>query len=341
MKAFSQIGNQLRAFYGRYATAIDMGVKFILALASFFWVRSTIGFSSVLSNPFLLLILAVLCMLFPITAVPVLTMVLVVGQSFSLGLDAGAVTLGIILILLILFLRFIPDDALEVTLVPMTMFFGFAALVPICAGIRRKVSAIFSIVSGVVLYYLMATLSREADNLQKLKLSQYAKRLQLLIGGTFSPTMIVNLVALIAVFIAAYAIRRLSFNYSMVLSIPVSGLVYVMCIGFGSLVKGASFSIPTVLIGTIGSVIAAAILLLILRPLDYTKSEHLEFEDDDYYYYVKAIPKVSATAEELRRVRTDGENIGEVPDEDVEEIEKPDLEHVNFEERLEDSLKDL
>lgn len=341
MTVFSQIGNQLRAFYGRYATAIDMGVKFILALASFFWVRSTLGFNSILSNPFLLLILAVLCMLFPMTAVPVLTMVLVVGQSFSLGIDAGAVTLGIILILLILFLRFIPDDALEVTLVPMTMFFGFAALVPICAGIRRKVSAVFSIVSGVVLYYLMATLSREANNLQKLKLSQYAKRLQLLIGGTFSPTMVVNMIALIAVFIAAYAIRKLSFNYSMILAVPVAGLIYVMCIGFGSFVKGANFSIPTVLIGTIGSVIAAVILLLILRPLDYTKSEHLEFEDDDYYYYVKAIPKVSATAEELRRVKPDGEGSEKTAADENEDMEKPDLAHVNFEERLEDSLKDL
>lgn len=339
MKAFSQIGNQLRAFYGRYATAIDMVAKFVLALASFLWVRSTLGFSSVFSNPFILLILAVLCMLFPLSAIPVLTMVLVTGQAFSLGIDAGAVTLGILLILLILFLRFIPDDALEVSLVPMTMFFGFVPLVAICAGIRRKISAVFSIVSGVVMYYLMATLSREAENLQKLKLSQYAKRLQLLIGGTFSPTMVVNLIALIAVFTVAYSIRRLSFNYSMLISVPVAGLVYMMFVVFGSLVSGTSFSIPMSLVGTIGSVIAAYILLLILRPLDYTKSEHLEFEDDDYYYYVKAIPKVSATAEELRRLRSKQKDSEDDTGED--DIEKPDLDHVNFEQQLEDSLKNL
>lgn len=340
MKALSQIGNQLRAFYGRYSTAIDMAGKFVLALVSFFWVRSTLGFNSVLSNPFVLLILAVLCMLFPLTAVPVLTMVLVIGQAFTLGIDAGAVTLGILLILLILFLRFIPEDALEVSLVPMTMFFGFVPLVPICAGIRRKVSAVFSIVSGVVVYYLMATLSREAENLQKLKLSQYAKRLQLLIGGTFSPTMIVNLIALIAVFTVAYTLRRMTFNYSMVAAVPVAGLVYLMFVVFGGLVPGTRFSIGASFIGTIGSVIAAYIFLALLRPLDYTKSERLEFEDDDYYYYVKAIPKASATAEELRKLHSKEEQDPEQDTKD-EPIEKPDLDNVNFEQRLEDSLKNL
>jgi hypothetical protein len=340
MKSLSQIGNQLRAFYGRYSTAIDMAGKFVLALVSFFWVRSTLGFNSVLSNPFVLLILAVLCMLFPLSAVPVLTMVLVTGEAFTLGIDAGAVTLGILLILLILFLRFIPEDALEISLVPMTMFFGFVPLVPICAGIRRKVSAVFSIVSGVVVYYLMATLSREAENLQKLKLSQYAKRLQLLIGGTFSPTMVVNLIALIAVFTVAYTLRRMTFNYSMVAAVPVAGLVYLMFVVFGGLVPGTRFSIPVAFIGTVGSVIAAFIFLALLRPLDYTKSERLEFEDDDYYYYVKAIPKASATAEELRKFRSKEEKD---PDETAEDeaIEKPDLDNVNFEQQLEDSLKNL
>ena len=26
--------------------------------------------------------------------------------------------------------------------------------------------------------------------------------------------------------------------------------------------------------------------------LDYTAVEHVQFEDDDYYYYVKAVPKI-------------------------------------------------
>ena len=32
--------------------------------------------------------------------------------------------------------------------------------------------------------------------------------------------------------------------------------------------------------------------------LDYSRTERLQFEDDDYYYYVKAVPKVAVTAPE-------------------------------------------
>lgn len=32
--------------------------------------------------------------------------------------------------------------------------------------------------------------------------------------------------------------------------------------------------------------------------VDYARSERLQFEDDEYYYYVKAIPKVAVTTPE-------------------------------------------
>jgi hypothetical protein len=37
--------------------------------------------------------------------------------------------------------------------------------------------------------------------------------------------------------------------------------------------------------------------------VDYTRIENVQFEDDDYYYYVKAVPKVSVS-DSLRIVKT-------------------------------------
>ena len=34
--------------------------------------------------------------------------------------------------------------------------------------------------------------------------------------------------------------------------------------------------------------------------LDYSRTEKVQFEDDDYYYYVKAVPKVTLTAPDRR-----------------------------------------
>jgi hypothetical protein len=37
--------------------------------------------------------------------------------------------------------------------------------------------------------------------------------------------------------------------------------------------------------------------------VDYTRIENVQFEDDDYYYYVKAVPKVTVS-DSLRIVKT-------------------------------------
>ena len=33
--------------------------------------------------------------------------------------------------------------------------------------------------------------------------------------------------------------------------------------------------------------------------MDYSRVEKVQFEDDEYYYYVKAVPKLSVTAPEI------------------------------------------
>ncbi len=51
-------------------------------------------------------------------------------------------------------------------------------------------------------------------------------------------------------------------------------------------------------IGTIIVSIAIALIIQFLyNVIDYTREETFEFEDEEYYYYVRAIPKVSVEEE--------------------------------------------
>ena len=34
--------------------------------------------------------------------------------------------------------------------------------------------------------------------------------------------------------------------------------------------------------------------------VDYTRTEYVQFEDDDYYYYVKAVPKMTVATPEFK-----------------------------------------
>ena len=46
------------------------------------------------------------------------------------------------------------------------------------------------------------------------------------------------------------------------------------------------------------AIVVGLILELFFFTVDYARSESLQFEDDEYYYYVKAIPKVSVSTPE-------------------------------------------
>ena len=70
--------------------------------------------------------------------------------------------------------------------------------------------------------------------------------------------------------------------------------------------------------------------------VDYSRSENLQFEDDEYYYYVKAIPKMNVSTQEktIKRINeryevdeVEAEEIGvETVKEIVDEIDEIDEE---------------
>ena len=44
--------------------------------------------------------------------------------------------------------------------------------------------------------------------------------------------------------------------------------------------------------GILAAVLLGELLVFFCSGLEYTKTQRLQFEDDDYYYYVKAVPKI-------------------------------------------------
>ena len=55
---------------------------------------------------------------------------------------------------------------------------------------------------------------------------------------------------------------------------------------------GKSERILGIILGTAAAVLIGLGMEFFLFHLDYTRTERVQFEDDEYYYYVKAVPKV-------------------------------------------------
>ena len=67
-----------------------------------------------------------------------------------------------------------------------------------------------------------------------------------------------------------------------------------------------NLSILSALLGAIVTVIVCKIIEFFRFCLDYSRTEKVQFEDDEYYYYVKAVPKmtVSAPTNTVKKINT-------------------------------------
>ena len=94
---------------------------------------------------------------------------------------------------------------------------------------------------------------------------------------------------------------------------------------------------PIILSSIIG-ILLGFVLELVFFSVDYSRTERVQFEDDEYYYYVKAVPKVVvATPEKTVKHITEHTQEKE-EDKDVGEQEEQETEWEEVKRRTDDLL---
>ena len=71
-----------------------------------------------------------------------------------------------------------------------------------------------------------------------------------------------------------------------------------------------SISIGVMIVMSILSIAIVYVLHFMILSVDYSRTEYVQFEDDEYYYYVKAVPKINVTTQnvKVKRINTAANN---------------------------------
>ena len=112
--------------------------------------------------------------------------------------------------------------------------------------------------------------------------------------------MLIVVTAFAITAILVYAIRRMSINYSRAIAVLVGTLADIVILLIGDLIYDANFSLAGVILGSILCALIALVMQFFQFNLDYARTEKVQFEDDEYYYYVKAVPKMAVAVPEKR-----------------------------------------
>ncbi len=282
----------INRFYARYDVYVKPVLKFILALINFLLINSKVGFMQQLRNPLVSIVLALICALLPLNAMVIFAGVVLVAHTFALSLEVCAVTAGILAVMYLLYFRISSKCAILLIITPICFMLGIPYIVPLLGGLIFGPASAVPAGCGALIYYLMKYLSQNTTSLGTGEVDSGATKVVSLIENLIgNKEMFICIFAMILTILVVYFIRRLSVDHSWELAIGIGTVVNIVLHLVGALLPGVTVGIVKVLVGSVLSVAAAFCVKLFFFSVDYTRTERVQFEDDEYYYYVKAVPK--------------------------------------------------
>jgi hypothetical protein len=282
---------ELKNLYKRTDVYLLPVLKFLLGFAVFYFINANTGYMDVLNSIFVVIILSLVCAIIPLGGTVVIGMALIVMHSFGIGVEIGFFALCLYLILIILFLRFVPHDSIAILLTPLAFAINIPCVIPVGLGITKKASAALTSVCSVISYFYIRQMPMAAELKQAGELSGLEQLKELMNMMTGNSELLLYIITFTVVTLVVYLIRKLLTVYGWLTSILAGTGLYIFLIGLGSVFLDLDIDFIMLIAGGAGAAAVALVISFFLFSVNYKGSRYLQFEDDDYYYYVKAIPK--------------------------------------------------
>ena len=118
--------------------------------------------------------------------------------------------------------------------------------------------------------------------------------------------MYLVLVIMVVTLVIVYIIRKMSIEHAWAIAIIFGILFEAVGMIAGDMVLGINGKTVMILVGSVISCLIAFVIQFLFFNLDYSRTERLQFEDDEYYYYVKAVPKAIVAGTDKKVTRFSG-----------------------------------
>lgn len=301
MMSLLVLREQLKNLYQRYNIYITPAVKFFFALISFIAINSQIGYDSRLESIPILLGLSLLSAFTPSAVMVLLASLVAILHIYFVSPIISIIVILLLMIVYFLFARFTPRLGYVLLAIPILYFLKIPYVIPLLLGIISTPIAIIPIACGVTLYYVLEVIKTAIAMQQNTSVEEifqlYTYIIDALIGNM---QMIMSIVIFALILLVVFFVRKLKFDYAFEISIAAGALTSVLGFLVSDLILDKSDQILAMIFGTIASAGIVFAINFFKLTLDYSGVEYVQFEDDVYYYYVKAVPKITVTTPQMK-----------------------------------------
>ena len=302
MNMLFDIRDNIRRFYASNAGILRPILKIVCALICFFSIWAYLGeLAAGLFELSYVLLFSLICAFLPWGAISFFGGVLV----FFAMLEASFVMAGFMLIAILitgfLYFGFKPGHGAVIALICVGFIWRVPFAAPMVLGLYLGASAAVPCALGVFLWFILRYFEANGAQMSSvIDTSVMMADFSAIIDGVVKDRyMVIMAAAFVLCVLTVSVIKNLSIDHSWTIAIGAGAAVICVLV----VVIGAMFEETSLLWDILGLVISLGLAFLyeyVFFGVDYRGAERLQFEDDDYYYYVKAIPKIKNEEEDRR-----------------------------------------
>ena len=300
MNGLVKLSTKIEEFYIAHRRIAGYVVRVIILFLCMFTISRFIGFNEFLSQVWFVAVISLVLGFIPLRYVMMAVLAYTAVQIFSLSYGLGIVVSIILIVMYLLFFRYAGQYGFLLMILPLLYLIKIPlTAVLVLAAVGPAVSVV-TVLFGTIFYYLIHYIDVHAVTFASSSgVSEFAKGETLLQGVFGNPEFLSMMVVMFVVFMVVHFVKRANSAHSYEIAIAVGTGVYIILTLASELLFGSmtTAKLLTYCIGGLVSGILGVIITNVIKPLDYTRTETVEFEDEEYNYYVKAIPKAAFKSE--------------------------------------------
>ena len=296
-----ELKENIKRFFNKYDIYIIPTAKFILAFISFMILNASIGYMTKLSNPVIALLLSLACAFVPSGFTVFILSVYMLIHLYAISAEFSLIVLGVVLLMYLLYFRFTPKQGYLLLITSIMCWIGIPYVIPVAVGLCAGAASVIPVGFGVIIYYIVQTASAYETAITKQSVSDSVQKISYIVESLINNKSMILLIIAFALTIAiVYFIRRMRIDKAWTYAIVAGTAVEFLVLIGGQIVFGVKFNMIFMIIGVILGAVVGYLCQILFFSVDYKRTEFVQYEDDEYYYYVKAVPKINIVNEDVK-----------------------------------------
>ncbi len=300
MRALLTIRDLLRSLYADYDYIIRPISKFVLAFLMLLMLQGKVGYFERFSSVIVIAGCSAVCMFLPYGGVSLICGIFLIADMAAVSYAMAGFAAILLCLIFALYYGFRPGTGILMALVPMLFAIKIPFLLPVILGMSMGIAAIVPAVFGILIWRLIEYFSVNASALSAASTSDIIDTFTDISHEVLADRyMLTAMLAFSICIVVVSVISKSSLNHCWTISVFAGIIILAIFFIYADISCGGA--LITDLAGIILSLFLVLIYEMVIYSVDYKATEHLKFEDDDYYYFVKAIPKIKPLDEDERR----------------------------------------